>query len=262
MHIPDAIRKIIIDKPFTEDNIGMSGSRILMFDEYVLKIEKFPKENDGTVEMMGWLEGKIPVPKLLKYETDENNQYILMSRIKGKMACDKYYLERPGEMVSLLAQALKMLWNVDVSDCPRNRNIEAELKEARYRVENGLVDMDNVEPETFGDGGRFSNPEELLKWLEEHRPDYEPVLSHGDFCLPNIFFKDGSIEGFIDLGDTGVGDKWRDIALCYRSLKHNFDGSFGGKIYEDFSPDILFEKLDLEPNREKLEYYILLDELF
>ncbi|MGN0355627.1 MAG: phosphotransferase [Muricoprocola sp.] len=32
-------------------------------------------------------------------------------------------------------------------------------------------------------------------------------MSHGDFCLPNVFFKDGRVEGFIDLGDTGVGDK-------------------------------------------------------
>ena len=64
------------------------------------------------------------------------------------------------------------------------------------------------------------------------------------------------------LGDTGIGDKWRDIALCYRSLKHNFDGSYGGKVYPDFDPDMLFEALEIEPDWEKLRYYILLDELF
>ena len=47
-----------------------------------------------------------------------------------------------------------------------------------------------------------------------------------------------------DLGDTGIGDKWRDIALCYRSLKHNFDGSYGGKVYTDFDSDMLFEALE------------------
>ncbi len=91
---------------------------------------------------------------------------------------------------------------------------------------------------------------------------YEPVFSHGDFCLPNIFLEDGQVAGFIDLGDASVSDKWRDIALCYRSLKHNFDGSYGGKVYEGFNPDILFEKLGIEPDWEKIKYHILLDELF
>lgn len=184
-----------------------------------------------------------------------------MSKVPGKMSCDEYFLEHPQELLALLAKALKMLWSVDISDCPRNRDIDAELQEAKYRIENNLVDLDNVEPTTFGEGG-FKNPQALLEWLEENRPDYEPVLSHGDFCLPNIFIEDGKISGFIDLGDTGIGDKWRDIALCYRSLQHNFDGSFGGKVYPDFNPDMLFDALGIEPNREKLRYYILLDELF
>lgn len=262
MNIPANINNIILGKPYTEDGVGMSGSRIMIFDEYVLKIEKLHKGSAETVKVIQWLEGKIPVPKIIAYETDRENQYTLMSRIKGKMACDTYYLEHPDKMVSLLAEALKMLWSVDVSECPQDRGLEEELIEARYRVENNLVDMDNVEPTTFGENGRFKDPKALLKWLEEHKPDYEPVLSHGDFCLPNVFFKDDCVTGFIDLGDTGVGDKWRDIALCYRSLKHNFDGSFGERVYKDFNPDLLFEKINLKPNREKLEYYILLDELF
>lgn len=104
--------------------------------------------------------------------------------------------------------------------------------------------------------------QELLEWLEKNRPEFDPVLSHGDFCLPNVFVENGTISGFIDLGDSGIGDKWRDIALCYRSLKHNFDGTFGGKVYPDFDPEMLFDALGIEPDREKLRYYILLDELF
>ena len=60
----------------------------------------------------------------------------------------------------------------------------------------------------------------------------------------------------------GIADKWQDIALCYRSLLHNFSGKYGGKVYEGFSPELLFEKLGIEPDWEKIRYYILLDELF
>lgn len=261
MKLPESISRLIAGKQYSIDDVGMSGSQIMVFDDTVLKIVKCRKENDDTVQMMRWLEGRIPVPRVICYEHDAEYQYLLMSKLTGKMSCDEYYLEHPQELLTLLAEAMKMLWTVDVTECPRKRDIDAELAEAKYRVENGLVDMDNVEPTTFGEGG-FRNPEELLRWLEDNRPDYEPVLSHGDFCLPNIFIEDGRISGFIDLGDTGVGDKWRDIALCYRSLKHNFDGSYGGKVYADFQPDMLFEKLGIQPNWEKLKYYILLDELF
>ena len=90
--------------------------------------------------------------------------------------------------------------------------------------------------------------------------EYEPVLSHGDFCLPNIFIDHGKIGGFIDLGDTGVGDKWQDIALCYRSLKYNAAGYYGGKVYPDVRPEMLFDALGITPDWEKIRYYILLDE--
>lgn len=261
MKLPESISRLIAGKQYSIDDVGMSGSQIMVFDNAVLKIVKCRKENDNTVQMMRWLEGRIPVPRVICYEHDAEYQYLLMSKLTGKMSCDEYYLEHPQELLTLLAEAMKMLWTVDVTDCPRKRDIDAELAEAKYRVENDLVDMDNVEPTTFGEGG-FRDPKELLRWLEDNRPDYEPVLSHGDFCLPNIFIEDGRISGFIDLGDTGIGDKWRDIALCYRSLKHNFDGSYGGKVYADFQPDMLFEKLGIQPNWEKLKYYILLDELF
>lgn len=259
--IPENIKRLIDGKPYASDDIGMSGSQIMVFDDSVLKIVKNRDENEETIRVMRWLDGKIPVPKVICYERDSEYQYLLMSKVPGRMSCDEYYMERPRGLLLRLAEAMKMLWSIDISDCPRNRDIDAELEQAKYRVDNHLVDMDNVEPTTFGESG-FKDPEELLEWLESNRPDYEPVLSHGDFCLPNIFIEDERITGFIDLGDTGIGDKWRDIALCYRSLKHNFDGSFGGKVYSDFNPDMLFDALGIDPNWEKIKYYILLDELF
>ena len=177
------------------------------------------------------------------------------------MSCDEYYLEHPDELLKILSKALNMLWDTDISDCPVRRDLDDELKEARRRIDNDLVDTEDTEPETFGEGG-FKDPEELLSWLIDNRPESEPVLSHGDFCLPNIFVRDGKVSSFIDLGGTGIADKWKDIALCYRSLKHNFDGTYGGKVYPDFNPDMLFDALGIEPDREKIRYYILLDELF
>ena len=261
LHVPSKIKALIADKSFIIDDVGMSGNQVLIFEDMVLKIEDYSLSVQKQVEMMWWLEGKVSIPQVLAYEVENEKSYLLMSRMDGEMSCDTYYLEHPQVLLEALASGLKMLWGVDVRECPQVRDVDVVLQEARTRVENHLVDTKDAEPETFGESG-FENPEQLLEWLESHRPSFEPVLSHGDFCLPNVFLKDEQIAGFIDLGKTGVGDKWNDIALCYRSLKHNFAGMYGGKVYEDFKPDMLFERLGLEPDWEKIKFYLLLDELF
>ena len=68
--------------------------------------------------------------------------------------------------------------------------------------------------------------------------------------------------GLIDLGACGIGDRWRDIALCYRSLRWNAEGAYGGKVYPDVKSQMLFDALGIGPDLEKIRYYILMDELF
>ncbi len=80
--------------------------------------------------------------------------------------------------------------------------------------------------------------------------------------MPNLMIRDGKISGFIDLGMSGVADRWVDISLMHRSLTSNFGGAYGGKIYPEFNADRLFDFLEIEPDYEKLRYYKLLDELF
>lgn len=258
--LPDSIRRLTEGQPFEENNVGCSKARVLMFPDWVLKIGPESVRDDGTVRVMRWLEGRLPVPRVLAYEKEDGQSYLLMSRIRGKMACHPDLLRDPDALLPLLAEALHMFWRVDCADCPRIMDVDAELKEARERVEQGLVDVENTETDTFGPGG-FAGPEKLLQWLEDNKPPMEPALSHGDFCLPNVLLDGGGIAGFIDLGDTGVGDKWRDIALCLRSLRHNTDGTYGFS-YTGYTADRFFSALGLAPNEEKLRYYTLLDELF
>ncbi len=154
-----------------------------------------------------------------------------------------------------------MLWKIDISTCPYCNSIDNKLKLAEMRLKQNLFNVEDSETETFGDTG-FKSPAELLQWLKDNKPVEELVFSHGDYCMPNVIIKDNKINGFIDLGSSGVADKYQDIALCYRSLKHNFDGSHGGKVYDDFNATSLFDELGIVPDWEKIKYYILLDELF
>ncbi|WP_276950384.1 APH(3') family aminoglycoside O-phosphotransferase [Acetatifactor muris] len=261
--MPGKIREITGSRPFRTDETGMSDSEVILFEDMVLKVQDADRMGEAANEyrMMQWLRGRLPVPEVLAWEERDGKAWLLMTKLPGKMLCDEMYMKNPELLSGILAESLKMLWRVDVSDCPCANDLDRKLQMARYNVENGLVDMDNVEPETFGENG-FRSPEHLLNWLEENRPAEEIVLSHGDFCLPNIFAEKGKPGGFIDLGKAGTADKWLDIALAFRSMSHNYSGKYGGRAYEGFRAEQLFEQLGLEPDYEKMKYYILLDELF
>lgn len=262
IELPDGKVEIAIEViGAEEDTIGMSDSSVLVYEDKVIKIEKFCEESDREYKIMQWLKDKLPVPEVLCRGKDKEKNYLVMSRLSGKMSCDEEYMRQPGVLAEALAEGLKMFWKVDVSDCPYSSDLDEKLRMAKYKVEHGLVDVDNVEPDTFGPEG-FENPQALLDWLIENRPEEELVFSHGDYCLPNVFLKDGKVSGFLDLGRAGVADKYQDIALCYRSFLHNYEGKYGGGSYGDVNPEIVFEKLGMKPDWEKIKYYILLDELF
>ena len=151
LQVPSKIREMIDKKTYIVDDVGMSGNQVLIFEDMVLKIEDNSVSVGKQVQLMKWMEGKIPVPHVLEYEEENGKCYLLMSRMGGVMSCDNYYLEHP----------------------------------------------------------------EIL---------FEPVFSHGDYCLPNVFLEDVQVKGF--------------------------------------NPDMLFDALGIEPNWDKINYYILLDELF
>lgn len=255
--LPQSVSRYVNGKDFTLDSIGQSGAQVRCYADMVLKIQQTGEEPDREYAMMRWLQGRVPVPDILAFERADGYNYLLMRRLPGEMACADRYLKAPEALLHLLAQGMELLWRVDVRDCPAGDTLDRKLRRARERVEGGWCDTDNVEPDTYGPNG-FRDPMELLVWLEQNRPAEQPVLSHGDFCLPNVFLSDGRVTGFIDLGHCGIADRYQDIALCCRSLRHNLEET----AHVPFDEDRFFRALGVERDVEKIRYYILLDELF
>lgn len=262
MLFPPSINEIIKNKTYHTDSVGMSASKVLLFEDMVLKIQPENEETQNEARIMEWLGGRLPAPRIICHEMQEGCDYLLMTRIRGDMSCADKYLKDSDSLAQTLASGLKQLWGIDISDCPCNMNLDRKLKMAEYNVQNHLVDTEHVDPHTFGENG-FESPKHLLDYLYTHRPPEDLVLSHGDFCLPNIILENGQISGYIDLGKMGIADRWQDIALCYRSLRDNCRGKYH-KTPRQFSchPDLLFEKLGIAPDWDKINYYLLLDELF
>ena len=139
--IPTAIQQLIGTRPYYIDDIGKSSSQVICFDDMILKIQECSEESENELRMMKWLQGKLPVPCILQEEKVDKIQYLLMSRMPGEMSCAESYMDREDALTGLLAEGLKMLWSVDITDCPYNNTLEQKLRQARNRVEQGLCDM-------------------------------------------------------------------------------------------------------------------------
>ncbi len=253
--LPNRINKHLIGLQGVQNKIGCSQAKVYRYatkDKVIfLKVEPKSGELEKEYKNLLWLEGKLPVPRVLEWVSEADYNYMLISEVRGRMICDDYYLQRPNLAVSLLAEGINLLRSVDIQACPLHNILSRKLEAATENVRNHRVDMSDWEPENH----RFVSPEKLLQYLISNQPeDEELVLTHGDYCLPNIFADGNQITGFIDMGRAGIADLWQDVALCLRSLHYNFNT-------EEYD-NLLLSELGIPINQAKLDYYILLDEMF
>jgi len=215
-----------------------------------LKTGKLTPEAYRERDMLLWLKGKLPVPDMLHWHETDNTYYMLTTAAQGIMACSERGLSAPEkDVLPALADGLLQFQNIDISDCPLESRLHQKLKTARYNAEHGLTDM-----YFFENNERFPTPITLYEYLVANKPPEDLTLTHGDYCLPNIFIANQKAVGFIDMGRGGIADKYQDIALCYRSLKYN--------TFDNVNENLFFECLGIKPDWNKIDYYILLDELF
>ena len=259
--LPSNIKKQLQNQTYTTDSIGMSNAGVYVYDNVVLKIQPHSDESTNEVAMLRFLSKYKFAPTVLSHETVNGTDFLLMEKVSGAMLCDAEFLKNPRRLTEIASNVLHDLWRLDTADCPVDMSLKCKLKLAEYNVSNNLINLENVEPTTFGVNGRFADPEHLLKWLIDNQPREELAVTHGDFCLPNVFF-DGASAKLIDVGRGGVADKYQDIALLYRSLRDNLKGSYGGSSFGELDERMFFEILGIMPDWDKIDYYILLDELF
>ena len=257
--MPAAVAAVLGGRAGERDDLGKSGAQVILFDDYVLKIRPENDRDTMDVRILEWLSGKAPVPQVAAHEVKDGLDWLVMTRLRGEELCHPRVMNRPALLLDCMAEALHILWAIPVEDCPFERTLADNLAHAEEAIVSGRFDMSDCEPETFGPGG-FAGPGDLLEWLRSHQMPQERTVTHGDFCLPNLFTDGKRFSGFIDVGNVGAGDRWMDLALGWRSLKHNSDGHYG-KVYRGIDPDDLFRAAGVEKNEEKLRYYMLLDEL-
>ena len=199
---------------------------------------------------LDWLQGRLPVPQAIAYEASEQSEYLLLTALQGRDAASLTDDEPNENIVGLLAAGLRMVHEVPVDECPFNMMLDREIEKARYNVVNGLVDEADFDDIRMG-----RTAGEVFGELLRKRPTEEDlVFTHGDYCLPNVMIDGEEVAGFVDWGRAGVADRYKDISLVVRSLKLNTG--------EDFTTGFFQAYGIMDPDAEKVKYYMLLDEFW
>lgn len=251
--LSEKVTAFIKDAKLEEISIGCSDSQVFKIEKldktYFIKISS--KGNlTSEYEKLKWLVDKLNVPRITLYDYTDDTEYLITESVGGEMVCSEFYLNNPEVGISVIAQAFSQIYDVDINDCPFDVSIDYKLELVENNVKNNLIHIEDLKNETLK---KFGSLENIIKFLKENKFDDEKCFSHGDTSLPNIFALKDKFVGFIDVGECGIADKWFDLAICEKSIKRNYGEEYISKFYE---------KLKIIPDRDKIDYYLLMMELY
>ena len=257
---------------------GESGARVLRYARAgapALFLKTVAAPDGGPLgdeaARLRWMAARgVPVPAVRHYALSEGWEYLLLDEVPGTDASAVVSglatagPRRAAPVVRALADALRRLHATPAADCPFRHPAPARVAEARERTRRGLVDESD-----FDEARRGRRAEDLVADLEADletlRPEEEvPVLTHGDYCLPNVILDLGpggaadgaevAVSGLIDCGSAGLADPYQDLALAARSITANLGPQWVPEFFARYGIG--------EVNERKLRFYTLLDEFF
>lgn len=236
-----------------EIGIGCSDSQVFKIkkgkDIFFLKIAKKGLLT-SEYKKLKWLEGKLNVPKIILYDLFDDTEFLVTESVEGEMVCADYYISNPDIGIKVIAEAFKQIYSIDIKDCPFNVSIDYKLSLVENNVSNNLIHEQDLKKETLKKYGSINN---ILQFLKDNKFVDKLYFSHGDTSLPNIFALKDKFTGFIDVGECGIADKWFDLAICEKSIRRNYGEEYISKFYKE---------LNIIPEQDKIDYYLLMMELY
>ena len=215
--IPDEIKPYLIGAEIYDASFKNAKTYFIVRDGgYYLKIAPENKL-EHQAAMMNYFYGKGMTARMCAYINNYNdNDYMLMERVKGEDCLDEKYLNEPEKLAVVLGKSLRRLHDISPDGCPKKGVTSSLIPLAHDMYITHQYDA------WFLDYGGFESVEEGYDFLcENENKLIEDVNLHGDACLPNIMLDDFKFSGFIDFENGGIGDRHFDLLWTIWSLQHN-----------------------------------------
>lgn len=232
-YIPSEFHELLSEADIYDSSCS-EAARVYFIDKgrgYFLK--SAPKgELLREAEMTKYFASKGFAANVLGYISGERD-WMLTECVTGEDGCFQEYLEKPAKLCDTFAEILRGLHDTDASDCKIDRTSDFLISaEKGYRE--GRFD-DSI----FPGGSVFSSADEAWRYLSENAKYLKrDTLIHGDYCLPNVIFKDGRFSGFIDLGNSGMGDRHIDLFWGAWTLWYNLKtADYTGRFFDAYGRD-------------------------
>ncbi len=103
--------------PITENH--RSGDLVYRVgDDYILKVSDNIERLGRERAVNDFLTGKLAVSETVLFVVEDGQAFYLKTMLGGDTLVEEGYLRNPRELIRLLAQAMRMIHSVDISDCP------------------------------------------------------------------------------------------------------------------------------------------------
>jgi aminoglycoside 3'-phosphotransferase-1 len=259
MPVPLGLAAELTGYAWARNHVGESGGAVYRLHGKPGAVDAYLKHGRGAVAdeladefvRLRWLAKHIPVPAVTHFVSAPGEAWLCITAVPGQTAYQALQArpERQAAIVDALAAFLRRLHAVPISECPFNSDHAFRLGLARERIDAGLVEADDFDEEREG-----WTPEQVWEAMQRLLPFApDPVVTHGDFSLDNILMVDGEVIGCIDTGRAGVADRYQDLAILWNCL-----GEFDASLQDRF----LARYGLADPDRDKLNFHLMLDELF
>ncbi|MEV1044069.1 APH(3'') family aminoglycoside O-phosphotransferase [Streptomyces sp. NPDC049916] len=207
-----------------------------------------------------WLSAQgVPGPAVLDWYDTGAGACLVTSAVPG-IPADQVPAEDLRGSWSRIADAVRRLHEVPVSQCPFRRGLDTMIALAR-----DVVARDAVNPQFLPVEQQHTPPSDLLARLTQQTPQrraqeaHDAVVCHGDLCLPNIMLDPHTLDvsGFIDLGRLGRADRYADLALLLTNARETWADEEQAQ-----AADVAFaERYGIALDHDRLRFYLHLDPL-
>ncbi|KAB8286587.1 aminoglycoside phosphotransferase APH(3') [Bifidobacterium ramosum] len=178
---------------------------------------------------------------VLRYGQDESGRdWMVTARIPGEDCASPRYLQQPERLTELLARRLRMLHDMDYTDCPDGDRLHSYLTTASRNHTAGHWDT-SFYTDLYGN----ATVDEIYAIVCNHGPRlHADVLVHGDYCLPNVILDDWRFTGFVDLDCAGISDRHVDVYWALWTLRFNlYTDRYHDRFLDAYGRDLVDEDL-------------------
>lgn len=235
---------------------GRLGDQILKYeknkDEFVylkigtgISLESLRRES----YVLDWLKGSgLNTPKVLYYTEKDGVAYLLISGIKG-LSIYKFKNVCKKKLLKITAEALRKFHALPIKGPSKLNTLKKDILEIEKYLK-----YDAIKTKQFIESNDGKTPQNVFNYLKANMDIFNvDVINHGDFCLANILLDENFDYGYIDLGECGPGDKYKDLSSLEVSIKRNFGEDWIKTFYNYYDSNLNVDQF-------KIRYFQLIDQ--